>query len=124
MAEGYLRSLGQDLEVFSAGTKPAARVNPFAIRAMEEAGIDISGGTPENVDKYISDSFDYVITVCDNANETCPVFTGRVKQRLHIGFADPADTIGTDDEVMRVYRSVRDEIMEQFLKFYNDYLKA
>lgn len=124
MAEGYLRSLGQDLEVFSAGTKPAARVNPFAIRAMEEAGIDISGGTPEYVDKYISDSFDYVITVCDNANETCPVFTCKVKHRLHIGFTDPADATGTDDEIMHVYRRVRDEIMEQFLKFYSEYLKA
>ena len=78
MAEGYLKSLDNNLEVFSAGTKPAERVNIIAIKVMQEIGIDISKGEPQNVEKYISQSFDYVITVCDNAKETCPVFMGNV----------------------------------------------
>jgi arsenate reductase (thioredoxin) len=123
MAEGFLKSLDKNLDVFSAGTKPAERVNPFAVEAVKEIGIDISNGVPENVDKYVNQSFDYVITVCDNAKETCPVFTGKVKHRLHIGFDDPADAIGTEDEVMPVYRRVRDEIREEFLKFYNENMK-
>lgn len=123
MAEGYLKSLDDSLEVFSAGTKPADEVNPFAVKAMNEIGIDISNGTPENVDKYLNQSFDYVITVCDNAKETCPVFMGEVKENIHIGFDDPADAEGTEEEVMPVYRRVRDEITERFEKFYLEKLK-
>ena len=118
MAEGFLRSLDKNLEVYSAGTKPAEKVNPFAIKAMKEIGIDISNGVPENVEKYLNQSFDYVITVCDNAKETCPVFIGDVKNQLHIGFDDPADAIGSEEEVMLVYRRVRDEIREEFSAFY------
>jgi arsenate reductase len=120
MAEGFLKSLDNNLEVYSAGTKPAERVNPFAVKAMKEIGIDISNGIPENVDKYIQQSFDYVITVCDNAKETCPIFTGKVKKQLHIGFDDPADAVGTEEEVMPVYRRVRDEIKDQFSKFFKE----
>ena len=123
MAEGFLKSLDKDLEVFSAGTKPAERVNPYAVKAMKEIGIDISDGTPENVEKYINQSFDYVITVCDNAKESCPVFMGKVNHRLHIGFDDPADAVGTEEEVLPVYKRVRDEIREDFLKFYNENVK-
>jgi len=123
MAEGFLKSFDKNLEVYSAGTKPAERVNPFAIKAMKEVGVDISNGVAENVDKYLTQSFDYVITVCDNAKETCPVFMGDVKYRLHIGFDDPDDTVGTEVEVMPVYRRVRDEIMEHFKKFHNENLK-
>ena len=118
MAEGFLKSLDKNLEVFSAGTNPAERVNPFAIKAMREIGIDISKGIPENVEKYLAQSFDYVITVCDNAKETCPVFIGDVTQQLHIGFEDPADAVGTEEEVMPVYRRVRDEIRRKFYEFY------
>jgi len=118
MAEGYLKSLDEQLEIFSAGTQPAERVNPFAIKAMKEIGIDISKGIPENVEKYINQSFDYVITVCDNAKETCPVFLGDVKKQVHIGFDDPADAVGTEEEVMPVYRTVRDEIKRDFYEFY------
>jgi arsenate reductase len=118
MAEGFLKSLNKNLEVFSAGTKPAEKVNPFAVIAMKEIGIDISGGIPENVDKYISQSFDYVITVCDNAKESCPVFLGDVKSQLHIGFDDPADAVGTEEEILPVYRRVRDEIKHEFSEFY------
>lgn len=123
MAEGFLKSFDPELEVYSAGTKPAERVNPFAIKAMQEVGIDISNGVAEDVEKYLSQSFDYVITVCDNAKETCPVFMGDVKHRLHIGFDDPADAVGTEEEVMPVYRRVRDEIKREFYDFYLKELK-
>jgi len=123
MAEGLLKSFDKNLEVYSAGTKPAEKVNPFAVKAMQEIGIDISEGKVENVDKYLSQSFDYVITVCDNAKETCPVFIGNVKHRLHIGFDDPADAVGTEEEVMPVYRRVRDEIKKDFYEFYKTNLK-
>jgi arsenate reductase len=123
MAEGFLKSLDSNFEVYSAGTKPAESVNRFAVKAMQEIGIDISNGVPENVEKYLSQSFDYVITVCDNAKETCPVFIGKVKHQLHIGFDDPADAVGSEEEIMPVYRRVRDEIREQFQKFYNENLK-
>jgi arsenate reductase (thioredoxin) len=123
MAEGFLKSFDKNFKVYSAGTKPADKVNPFAIKAMKEIGINISNGVPENVEKYLSQSFDYVITVCDNAKETCPVFMGNVKHKLHIGFDDPADAVGSEEEIMPVYRRVRDEIREQFQKFYNDNLK-
>jgi arsenate reductase len=123
MAEGFLKSFDKNLEVFSAGTKPAERVNQYAVKAMKEIGIDISKGVAENVDKYLSQSFDYVITVCDNAKETCPVFMGDIKHRLHIGFDDPADALGTEGEVMPVYRRVRDEIKRDFYEFYQKELK-
>ena len=118
MAEGFLKSFDKNLEVYSAGTKPAEKVNHFAIKAMNEISIDISSGIPENVENYIDQAFDYVITVCDNAKESCPVFMGEVKHHLHIGFDDPADAVGTEQEVMAVYRRVRDEIKEEFQKFY------
>ena len=118
MAEGFLKSFGENLEVYSAGTKPAEKVNPYAVKSMKEIGIDISSGIPESVDKYLYDSFDFVITVCDNAKETCPIFAGKVKKQLHIGFDDPADAVGTEEEVMPVYRRVRDEIRKEFNEFY------
>ena len=124
MAEGFLKSFDKNLEVYSAGTKPADKVNPFAVKAMKEIGIDISKGIAENVDKYLSQSFDYVITVCDNAKETCPVFMGSVKHRLHIGFDDPADAVGSEEEIMPVYRRVRDEINNEFFNFYKDNLSG
>jgi len=120
MAEGFLKSFDKTLEVFSAGTHPAERVNPNAVKVMKEIGIDISHHVPEKVDIYIGREWDYVITVCGGANESCPAFTGKVKTRLHIGFDDPAEAVGTGDEVMAVYRRVRDEIKEGFYKFYND----
>ncbi|HMN23651.1 MAG TPA: arsenate reductase ArsC [Ignavibacteriaceae bacterium] len=124
MAEGFLKSFDENLEVYSAGTNPAEKVNPFAIKAMQEIGIDISNGIAENVDKYLSQSFDFVITVCDSAKETCPVFTGNVKQQLHFGFDDPADAVGTEEEVMSVYRRVRAEIKRDFYELYQKELKG
>jgi len=118
MAEGILRNLDENLQVYSAGTKPAEHVNPLAIKAMEEIGIDISWHRPKLVDEFLNTDFDYVITVCDNAKEICPVFTGKVKYRLHIGFDDPAEATGTEEEQMAVYRRVRDEIRSAFINFY------
>lgn len=123
MAEGFLCSLDSRLRVFSAGTQPALRVSLKAIAVMKEIGIDISFHTPKNVDKFLSESFDYVVTVCDHAKETCPVFVGSVKHHLHIGFDDPANATGTEEEVLKEFRRVRDEIREKLTEFYNAHLK-
>lgn len=121
MAEGFLRSFDKELEVHSAGTRPEARVNPNAVKVMAEIGIDISQQVPELVDKYIDREWDYVITVCDSAREACPYFPGTVKNRLHIGFDDPADATGSEEEVISEYRRVRDEIREGFYELYNKF---
>ena len=119
-----MRSLDMNIEVFSAGTKPELQVNPNAVEVMKEIGIDISSQAPKNVDLFRNKYFDYVITVCDSAKETCPVFTGDVKHRLHIGFEDPAAAKGADEEILGVYRKVRDEIKSEFGKFYETLPKA
>ena len=124
MAEGFLKSFDQSLDVYSAGTNPAEQISPIAVKVMKEKGIDISGGRPENVDNYVSESFDYVITVCNNAKETCPVFLGTVKERLHIGFEDPAEAEGTEEEVLNFYRKIRDEIEVAFSQFYKSKIKT
>ncbi len=118
MAEAYLASLDSRLTVLSAGTSPAARVHPEAVAVMNEIGIDMSSARPKAVDGFLSTAFTYVITVCDNARETCPVFTGKVKHRLHLGFDDPAGATGTDEEVRREFQRVRDEIRERFGELY------
>ena len=123
MAQGFLQSYDKRLEVFSAGTDPAARVNPTAIDVMKKAGIDISGKFPENVDKYLNEYWDYVITVCDNANESCPVFPGKVRHRLHIGFDDPSHMKGSYVEVLNEFYRVRNEIRDEFYKLYETEIK-
>ena len=120
MAEGFLKSFDPKLEVYSAGTSAEEKVNPYAVKVMKEAGIDISGQKPESVEKYLNKSFDYVITVCDGAKEVCPVFNGDVKNKLHIGFEDPAKARGTEEEKLKAYRKVRDEIGDTFHKFYRN----
>ncbi|MBM4176901.1 MAG: arsenate reductase ArsC, partial [Ignavibacteria bacterium] len=85
MAEGFLKSFDKNLEVYSAGTNPAEKINLKAVQVMKELGVDISSGVPKSVEKFIDQSFDYVITVCDHAKETCPVFIGEVKNQIHIG---------------------------------------
>jgi arsenate reductase len=122
MAEGFLRQFDGHLHVRSAGTNPSDKVHPKAVQAMAEERIDISGQKPENVDMYIKDEWDYVITVCDNAKETCPVFLGKVKRQLHIGFEDPAEATGSEEEIMAFFRRVRDEIKRDFYKFYKNNL--
>ena len=124
MAEGFLKSFDPNLEVYSAGTAPAERVHPKAVQVMVEEGIDIRNNYPKSVDQFIDQSFDYVITVCDAAKESCPVFTGNVKHRLHIGFEDPAEATGTEEEILAVFRKVRDEIKRDFRRFYDDVLKS
>ncbi len=117
MAEGFLKFLKPDFEIFSAGTKPAKAVNPNSIIVMHEIGIDISGNYPKNVEIFLKDEFDYVVTVCDSAKESCPIFAGNVKNQIHIGFDDPFDAVGTEEEILIVYRRVRDEIRRDFTKF-------
>ena len=124
MAEGFLKSFDKSLEVYSAGTNPSGQVHPKAIQVMQEVGIDISDGYPKDVAQFLSQSFDYVITVCDNARETCPVFLGDVKEQLHIGFEDPAEATGSDEEVLAVFRRIRDEIKRDFFRFYRDKIKS
>ena len=123
MAHGILQSLDPNLEVFSAGTKPAEKVNPRAVKVMNEIGIDINGHIPHNVSDYRDESWDYVITVCGGAKETCPVFNGKVGKRIHIGFDDPSEIQGEEETVLHEFRKTRDEIKEQFTKFYNDNLR-
>jgi len=123
MAEGYLQDLDNSLELYSAGVDPGDVVNPVAVKVMEEKGIDISGRKSNDVDEFIDESFDFVITVCDNARETCPVFTGKVKHNLHIGFEDPAEFEGTDEAVMNKYREIRDLIFDEFGKWYKEIRK-
>ncbi|MDD8017062.1 MAG: arsenate reductase ArsC [Bacteroidota bacterium] len=118
MAEGFLKSFDSSLEVFSAGTKSAPKVSSKAILVMKEIGMDISNHYPKTVDQFLSQSFDYVITVCDNAKQTCPVFIGNVKHRVHIGFDDPADATGSEEEILAVFRRVRNEIKKEFYRFY------
>ena len=118
MAEGFLKSFDSELEVYSAGTIPADKVNPNSVKVMNEVNIDISSQYPQDVDEFVDQSFDYVITVCDNAKEVCPVFSGEVKHQVHLPFDDPADATGTGEEVLAVYRRVRDEIRVIFGSFY------
>ncbi len=118
MSAGFLQSWDKRLEVFSAGTNPSARVNPFAIKAMKEVGVDISGGHPKSVSQFLGQSFDFVITVCDDADKNCPNFTGKVGKRVHIGFPDPAKATGTDARKLSVFRTTRNDIQKRFRKYY------
>jgi arsenate reductase (thioredoxin) len=117
MAEGLLRSLaGEQFEVFSAGSRPTGKVHPLAIEAMGDIGVDISKHTSKSLDAFAGEKFDYVITVCDNAREACPNFPGATKQ-LHWSFDDPAHAAGTDEQKIRVFRRVRDEIRHRIRRF-------
>ncbi len=116
MAEGLLRHLAGDrFDVESAGTI-ASFVRPQAIAVMAEIGIDISGRRSKCLDEFLGTPFDYVITVCDNANQSCPVFPGKAV-RIHWGFDDPAAVEGTDEEKLATFRRVRDEISDQLIEF-------
>ncbi len=109
MAEGFLRELGGDrFDAASAGTEQT-RVNPLAARAMQEVGVDLSGHTSKTVDGLLGERWEYVVTVCDDANERCPIFPGRTP-RLHWSFPDPSKATGMDDERLAVFRQVRDAI--------------
>lgn len=118
MAHGFLQSFDKKITVCSAGTEPANQINQTAVKVMKEVGIDISGHTPKMVDQYLNDEWDYVITVCDDANETCPAFYGEVKHRLHIGFEDPSHKTGTPEYILSEFHRIRDEINDRFYNFY------
>ena len=124
MAEGFLKYFDGRLKVYSAGTNPSSKVHPLAVKVMNEVGIDLSKNVTKNVEQFLAESFDYVVTVCDNAKETCPVFLGKVGKQLHIGFEDPAEATGTEDEVLAVFKKVRDEIKTGFYEFYKEKLKG
>jgi len=123
MAEGFLKTFEENLEVFSAGTDPSDEVHPKAIQVMQELGIDLTKNYPKSVDEFLDQEFDYVITVCGGAKENCPAFMGKVKNRLHIGFEDPADATGTEEEILFEFRKIRDEIKRDFVEFFNENLK-
>ena len=122
MAHGFLQSFDERIEVRSAGTFPASKINSNAVKVMAEAGIDINHNIPKNVSQYLNKEWDYVITVCDDANETCPFFSGKVKHRIHMGFEDPSHAIGSEEFIMSEFRRIRDDIKSSFYKFYNDFL--
>ena len=115
MAEGLLSYFSTNTKVYSAGTKPE-KINPFAIKAMAEMGIDISKNTSNHVDEYTDIDFDYVFTVCDNAKEICPIYP-KAKQMIHHSFNDPADATGTEQEQLKVYIEVRNQLRDYFKAF-------
>ncbi len=119
MAEGFVKRALPNAEVHSAGTFPASQVHPLAVKVMRERGIDLFGHQPKAVDQFLSQTFDYVITVCDDANESCPLFQGKVKHRVHLGFEDPAKATGTDEHILAEFRRIRDEIETTFTEFIN-----
>ncbi len=118
MAEGLLKSFDSKLEVHSAGTNPAKCVHPIAVLVMSEIDIDLTNNYPKLLDEFINQTFDYVITVCGNAKENCPMFIRKVGKQLHIGFEDPAEATGTEEEIVNVFRKIRNEIRTRFYEFY------
>ena len=115
MAAGWVnRLVGDRWEAGSAGTRPAGRVHPFAVRAMAEVGVDISSGVPTNVERILDEHWDLVITVCDSAKEACPLFPRPVEQ-IHVSFPDPAEATGSEEERMTIFRAVRDDIRARIL---------
>lgn len=123
MAHGFLQSFDPGITVRSAGTEASGKLNPKAVAAMKEIGINISHHTSDSVDLYLGEEWDYVITVCGGANEACPAFIGKVKHRLHIGFDDPSHVTGTDEYIWSEFIRVRDEIKKGFWKLYVEKIK-
>jgi arsenate reductase len=123
MAHGFMESFDKRITVSSAGTEASGKLNEKAVAAMKEIGIDISHHTSDSVEKYLDQEWDYVITVCGGANENCPVFIGKVKHRLHIGFDDPSHVSGTEEYIWSEFIRVRDEIKEGFQNLYNQQIK-
>jgi arsenate reductase (thioredoxin) len=115
MAEAIVNARHPSWRAFSAGTRPTGYVHPMAVRVLHEIGIEHSG-ISKNVEQFRSDEFDLVVTVCDDANEECPVWLGKGK-RVHESFKDPAKAEGTEEERLRVFRDVRDEMNEKIPAF-------
>lgn len=124
MAHGFLQSFDSSLIVCSAGTKASGRLNTMAVEVMKEAGVDISHHTSDSIEKYLNDEWNYVITVCGGANESCPMFIGKVEHRLHIGFDDPSEATGTPEFIRSEFIRVRDEIKKAFYDLYIKELKG
>ncbi|MDP4222040.1 MAG: arsenate reductase ArsC [Bacteroidota bacterium] len=122
MAQGFLQSFDKNITVCSAGTNPSGKVNEKAISVMKEVGIDISHHKPKSVGMYLGEVWDYVITVCDDAYETCPFFSGKVKHRIHLGFKDPAKIQGTEEFILSEFRKIRDSIKKEFMTLYQNVL--
>lgn len=118
MAHGFLQSFDKSMTVCSAGTQASGKLNDKAVAVMKEVGIDISHHTSDPVEKYLNEEWDYVITVCGGANESCPTFSGKVHERLHIGFDDPSHAVGSEEFIWSEFRRVRDEIKRGFYSFY------
>ena len=120
MAEGLARRLGW--QAYSAGVEPAEKPNPYAVRAMAEIDIDISGNKPKGLDQFLAKDLDVIVTLCDHANKTCPEFTGRYQDKIHRGFTDPYGTKGTDEEITDVYRRTRNDIQNWLESLSEKYL--
>ncbi len=123
MAHGFLQSFDSRIEVYSAGTQASGKLNLTAVKVMKDAGVDISQHTSDSVEKYLTDEWDYVITVCGGANENCPAFFGKVKHRIHMGYDDPSHVTGSDEYIWSEFIRVRDEIKQGFYDFYVQQLK-
>ena len=124
MAHGFLQSFDKNIEVYSGGTVPAKQVNAKAVEVMKEAGIDISSHVPTPVNTYLDKEWDYVITVRGGANESCSMFTAKVRNRLHIGFDDPSEAAGSPEFINSEFHRVRDEIKARFYQFYIDHIQG
>lgn len=124
MAHGFLQSFDPKLLVYSAGTKASGILNRKATKVMQHVGVDISHHTSDSVEQYINEEWDYVITVCGGANENCPTFAGKVKNRLHIGFDDPSEAKGTPEFIQSEYIRVRNEIKNAFYELYTNNIKT
>ncbi len=120
MAHGFLQSYDPKWQVFSAGTEASGQLNPKAVAVMQELGIDISHHSSDSVNLYLDQEWDYVITVCGGAQETCPTFMGKVGKQLHMGFEDPSDAVGDDDFIWSEFRRIRDAINTRFFEFYQN----
>ncbi|NCC18816.1 MAG: arsenate reductase ArsC [Bacteroidia bacterium] len=118
IAAAWLRHFDSTLEVVSAGTQPADKISELAIKVMAEEKIDISNEKPKHVNQFIGQEWDYVITVCGDANENCPIFTGEVKHRFHFGFNDPTRVNGSESFLMSIFRKTSKEIKNTMAEFY------
>ncbi len=124
MAEAVLRALSNgQIDVHSAGTDPGQEVHPLAVRVMKEIGLSMHGHYPKSVETFLHQPFDYVLTVCGEAEERCPHFSGAVRHRLHIPFEDPARATGTEEECLQIFRRVRDQIIARMFALYHSRLK-
>ncbi|MFW6370192.1 MAG: arsenate reductase ArsC [Bacteroidota bacterium] len=123
ISEAFLKELDPDLEVFSAGITEADEIHPKTIQVMKEVGMDISNKKPVSINQYLTQSWDFVVTVCDDARETCPSFHGVVGKKIHYRFIDPVTSEYPEYNRIDLFRAVRDEIRLKVREFYNDYIK-